>query len=82
VAYHSLRVMRLVVSPDGPSQDRLDVLFHSDFVSAGFSRNLGPPLTGLQQQKDVSFWICQGTVPGVVEIGREWRRTCAGVLNS
>ena len=38
-------------------------------------------LTGLQQQKDVSFWICQGTVLGVVEIGREWRPICAGVLS-
>ena len=39
-------------------------------------------LTGFQEKKNVSFWICQGSVPGVVEIGRGWKPICARVLNS
>ena len=70
-AYNFLRITPLDMWPDGLSQDRLDVLFHSGLVRADVSSNLGPFLASLQQKKDVSFWICQGTVPRLVEIGCE-----------
>jgi hypothetical protein len=57
------------------------MLFHSGVVDADFSSNLSLLLAGLQEKKNVSFWIGQGAVPGVVEIGREWRPVCARVLN-
>ena len=57
------------------------MLFHSGLVRADFSSNLGLRPTGFQEKKNLSLWICQGPVPGVVEIGREWRPNCAGLLN-
>jgi hypothetical protein len=80
-AYESLRTTLLAQCPGGLSQDRLDVLFHSSFVSTDVSRNLSPRLTSRQQKKNLSFWICQGLRLGVVEIGREWQPVCARILN-
>jgi hypothetical protein len=57
------------------------VLFHSGLVRADVSRNCGLLLTGLQQQKDLSFWIGQGAGLRVIEIGCGWRLLGTKVLD-
>ncbi len=80
-ACDSLRIGPLAGRSDGFTQDRLDVLFHSSLVRANLSSDFGLLLTGLQQQKDVSFGIRQGPGLRVFEIGGERRPLGTKVLD-